>query len=92
MSPTSSEPAAAFSASSRSRRLPRERSYSEETARGSTIRCRSIVESAFDRTVGILRAQRDTLERGAQLLLEKETLGREDLRRLAAEAQALAAE
>ena len=40
---------------------------------------KSIVDSAFRRTVNLLRAQREVLERGARLLLEKETLDEADL-------------
>ena len=56
-----------------------ERSYSEATAREIDAAVKSIVEEAFRRTVGLLRAQRDTLERGARLLLEHETLDEADL-------------
>src|ERR1051326_4894157 len=40
---------------------------------------KSIVEAAFRRTVNLLRAQREVLERGARLLLQKETLDEADL-------------
>ena len=51
-----------------------ERSYSEATAREIDAAVKAIVDEAFRRTVTLLRAQRDTLERGARLLLEHETL------------------
>jgi cell division protease FtsH len=56
-----------------------ERSYSEATAREIDSAVKSIVDDAFHRTVNLLRAQRDTLERGARLLLERETLDEADL-------------
>jgi cell division protease FtsH len=56
-----------------------ERSYSEETAREIDTVVKSAVDRAFIRTVDLLKAQRDTLERGAQRLLERETLDENDL-------------
>jgi cell division protease FtsH len=56
-----------------------ERSYSEATAREIDAAVKTIVDAAFRRTVNLLRAQRDTLERGARLLLERETLDEADL-------------
>jgi len=56
-----------------------ERGYSEATAREIDSAVKSIVDAAFRRTVNLLRAQREVLERGARLLLEKETLDEADL-------------
>jgi cell division protease FtsH len=56
-----------------------ERSYSEATAREIDAAVKKIVDEAFRRTANLLRAQRDTLERGARLLLERETLDEADL-------------
>jgi cell division protease FtsH len=56
-----------------------ERSYSEHTASEIDAAVKAIVEAAFRRTVTLLREQRDTLERGARLLLEHETLDEADL-------------
>jgi cell division protease FtsH len=56
-----------------------ERGYSEATAREIDSAVKSIVEAAFRRTVNLLRAQREVLERGARLLLQKETLDEADL-------------
>src|SRR5229473_2846162 len=56
-----------------------ERSYSEATAREIDSTVKSIVDQAFRRTVNLLRTQRETLERGARLLLEHETLDEADL-------------
>src|SRR3954453_20061081 len=56
-----------------------ERSYSEATAREIDATVKNIVDAAFRRTVNLLRAQREMLERGAGLLLERETLDEADL-------------
>ena len=56
-----------------------ERNYSEETAREIDAVVKTVIERAFRRTVDLLRTQRDTLERGARLLLERETLDAGDL-------------
>jgi cell division protease FtsH len=56
-----------------------ERGYSEATAREIDTAVKSIVEAAFRRTINLLRAQREILERGARLLLEHETLDEADL-------------
>ncbi len=56
-----------------------ERGYSERTAGEIDAAVKAIVDEAFRRTVGLLRARRDTLERGARLLLEHETLDEADL-------------
>ncbi len=61
-----------------------DRGYSEETAREIDMAVKTIVDQAFRRTVAELRAQRDTLERGARLLLEHETLDEADLAALRA--------
>jgi cell division protease FtsH len=79
------EPAAAMM-------TPRDRRYSDETAREIDEEVKKIADRAFDRTVALLRQRRPTLDRGAKWLLEKETLVADDLRELAAEARATAAE
>jgi cell division protease FtsH len=50
------------------------------------------VETAYNRTLAILKSRRHILERGARLLLEKETLVEEDLRALMAENRPAAAQ
>jgi cell division protease FtsH len=70
----------------------REKRYSDDTAHDIDEAVKRIVNTAFDRTVALLTRRRATLERGAQKLLEKETLGEADLAALAAEVQAIAAE
>jgi len=62
-----------------------ERKYSEETAREIDTAVRDIVRQAFDKAVGILRSKRAILERTAQKLLEKETLGEAELNTLVGE-------
>jgi cell division protease FtsH len=62
-----------------------ERKYSEETAREIDTAVRDIVRQALDKAIGILRSKRAILERTAQKLLEKETLGEDDLKALAGE-------
>jgi cell division protease FtsH len=62
-----------------------QRSYSDETAHAIDQAVQRIVESVFARTVGILQRQRDVLERGANLLLEKETLDEADIEVLQAQ-------
>jgi cell division protease FtsH len=60
--------------------LAQRREFSEETAREIDRAVRTIVERAFHKATGILNRERDQLDRGAQLLLQKETLSEEDLR------------
>jgi cell division protease FtsH len=67
-----------------------ERSYSEATAREIDAAVKAIVDEAFRRTVTLLRAQRDTLERGARLLLDHEILDEADLAALRQEQHAVA--
>ena len=64
--------------------VAQQREYSEETAREIDIAVRDIVHTAFDRAVVILTRERDVLERGAKLLLEKETLVEAELAELKA--------
>ena len=60
-----------------------ERNYSEETAREIDCAVRDLVGSAFDRAAGIVRANRGLMEEWVQRLLEKETLGEEELKSMA---------
>jgi cell division protease FtsH len=55
------------------------REFSEETAREIDVAVRDMVGAAFERAIGILTLHRAALEKGAQLLLEKETLLGEEL-------------
>jgi cell division protease FtsH len=58
------------------------REYSEETAREIDVAVREIVKGAYDKAVGILSREKKLLERWAQRLLEKETLGESELAEL----------
>jgi cell division protease FtsH len=60
--------------------MQRGRDFSEETAREIDCAVRKFVESAFDKAAGVLKQRQDLLERGAQLLLQQETLNEEDLK------------
>jgi cell division protease FtsH len=60
----------------------RRREFSEETAREIDCAVRDIVRHAFDKAVVIITGRRDALERGARLLLQKETLNEKDLTEL----------
>ena len=60
-----------------------ERSYSEETAAAIDGEVRRIVDETFEKTVNLLRGRRDTLERIACKLLEKETLDERGIAALA---------
>ena len=62
--------------------LAQERSYSEDTAREIDGAIRALVGSAFERAVELLTRRRQDLERGAELLLNKETLVEDDLKML----------
>jgi len=62
--------------------MPRTRNFSEETAKEIDAAVRNIVASAFAKAAGILKQRRDLLDRGAQSLLDKETLNEEDLKML----------
>ena len=59
--------------------LPAERNFSEQTAREIDVAVRDIVSAAHEKALAILRREKSTLERGALLLLEKETLVEADL-------------
>ncbi len=56
-----------------------ERNFSEQTAREIDVAVRDIVSAAHEKALAILRREKSTLERGALLLLEKETLAEADL-------------
>ena len=61
---------------------PPSRTYSEETSRDIDHAVRDIVNRAFDKAQAVLTEGRETLERGARQLLERETLVEEDLNAL----------
>jgi cell division protease FtsH len=61
----------------------RETDFSAETAREIDCAIREIVDAAYAKALAILTRQRAVLERGAELLLRKETLVEEDIAGLA---------
>jgi cell division protease FtsH len=62
--------------------FPRKREYSEDTARQIDGAVRDIVKRSYDKARTILAREKPLLERGAQLLLQKETLAEADLAEL----------
>jgi cell division protease FtsH len=60
------------------------RRYGEETAGRIDRAVRAIVDSAFDRAVAILKRNRDLLEASARELLKRETMGPQELAKVAA--------
>ena len=68
-----------------------EREFSEETAREIDRAIRELTTGAFEKALGILRGYRRQLEQGAKLLLEKETVTREELPALTEPQPAIAA-
>lgn len=58
---------------------PARREISNETAEKIDAAVRSLVQAAFDQAKAILAEHRDTLEHGAQLLLQQETLTEQEL-------------
>jgi cell division protease FtsH len=60
------------------------REYSEATAREIDIAVRDIVDIVYEKAKAILTRERAALERWAQKLLEKETLGESELAELRA--------
>jgi len=81
-----SEPAGYLGAQPVQRRL-----YSEQTAREIDLAVRDIVGHAAARSEAMLQARRQTLERAARRLLERETLADADLKAVFEEARAEAA-
>jgi cell division protease FtsH len=61
---------------------PPRRAYAEATAREIDVATRKLVEAAYARSLRTLTERRDRLERGAAALLDKETLGDDELRAL----------
>ena len=62
------------------------REFSEETAREIDCAVRDLISQAFQKAVNILAQNRDLLEKGAQLLLERETLSANDINTLKTDA------
>ena len=55
------------------------RNFSEETAREIDCAVRNLINAAFKKATSILADNRDVLERGVKMLLEKETLAKTEL-------------
>jgi cell division protease FtsH len=68
------------------------RTFSEETAREIDLAVRDIVQNAAERSRTLLAQRRQTLEKAARLLLEKETLTDLELKPLLDEARIEAAQ
>ena len=66
-------------------RVEASRDYSEETAREIDCAVREIVKHAFEKALAILTARRAVLEKSAAALLQKETLGEEELAQIRSE-------
>src|SRR5690606_7503435 len=58
------------------------REYAESTATAIDEEVQALVQGAFERSLELLRARRDVLERSARRLLERETLSGEELQAL----------
>jgi cell division protease FtsH len=61
---------------------PEAKSYSDTTALAIDDEVRSIIDTAFARTVALLTEKRDVLERTARRLLTKETLNEDEIKAL----------
>jgi cell division protease FtsH len=59
-----------------------DRNYAEETAREIDCAVRLLVARAAERAESVLKSRRDALERGAKVLLERETLSAAELQEL----------
>ena len=62
--------------------LPKSREYSEQTAHEIDVAVRDIVRTAYEKALALLGRDKALLERGAQLLLQKETLAEAELAEL----------
>jgi cell division protease FtsH len=71
--------------------VQRQREFSEETAREIDLAVRDIVEGAWEKALGVLSKEKALLLRGAELLLQKETLTEAELAELRAGAALRAA-
>ena len=58
------------------------REYAESTATAIDEEVQALVQAAFERSVELLKARREQLERSARRLLEQETLSGEELQAL----------
>jgi cell division protease FtsH len=58
---------------------PNKRNFSEATAKEIDDAIHEIVQHAFDQAINIIKSHRQQMEKGAKLLLEKETLEGRDM-------------
>ena len=56
-----------------------DRPYSEKTAKVMDEEARAIVDTAYERTLNLLRSRKDEVAKVAQLLLERETITHDDM-------------
>ncbi len=66
------------------RDIMEDRNYSEEVAQKIDVEVRKIIESCYDRAVGILTTHREKVDEIAEVLIEKETIEREQFEKLMA--------
>ena len=62
--------------------LPHQKPYSENTAQLIDETVRKLIDIAYKRTKTLLTAKREEVKKVAELLLEKEVIGRDDMIRL----------
>jgi len=62
--------------------MPRGREFSEEVAQEIDRSVRTLTDRAFEKATRALTERRETLDRGARLLLQRETLNEEELARI----------
>jgi len=67
---------------------PESRLVSEQTSREIEVAVRTLLKGALDRAAAVLSLNRAALDQGAHLLIERETLTRDELPRVTAVAQA----
>uniref|UniRef100_A0A7S2NRJ4 AAA+ ATPase domain-containing protein n=1 Tax=Leptocylindrus danicus TaxID=163516 RepID=A0A7S2NRJ4_9STRA len=59
--------------------MPQERSYSDATAQAMDEEAKAIVDKAYERTLDLMRKHKEDVEKVATLLLDKETITRDDI-------------
>mgnify|MGYP001041400971 FL=1 len=64
------------------RSMSEHRNYSESVARKIDIEIRAIIQVAYQRALAVMSSHRELLDKLAQQLIQKETLGEEDFEAL----------
>lgn len=59
--------------------MPGDKPYSDSTAEAMDDEARAIVDTAYQRTVELIRSKKDQVDKVAKLLLEKETITHDDM-------------